>query len=70
MSIYYKNHIYKNRIKDKKIKFYRVSKHIEKIIIKLKAIKYKKDFFYYLFYYLDISPYAHCLQTLFFTNYF
>ena len=43
--MYYKNHIYKNKIKNKKIWFYKISKYITEIIIKLKTIKYKKKSF-------------------------
>ena len=47
--IYYKNHICKNEIIDEIVWLYEILKYIDRIIIRLKIIKYKKDFFYYLF---------------------
>lgn len=35
------NYVYKNRITNKKLQFYRVSKCMNKLVIKLKVIKLK-----------------------------
>ena len=43
----------KNEIKIEYIWFYKVSKYMCSLIIILKAIKYKKNFFYYLSSYLN-----------------
>ena len=37
-----------------------------RLIVKLKAIKYKEDFFCYLSFYPDLSLQAACFQILFF----
>ena len=37
------------------LQFYKVSKYISLFIIRLKAIKYKKSFFYYSFFYNLLS---------------
>ena len=39
-------------------------KYINRLIIRLKAIKYKEDFFYYLSFYLDLGLQAAYLQIL------
>ena len=48
--IYYKIYIYRNKFENKKIWFYGISKYINRIIVRLKVIKYRKDSFYYLFF--------------------
>ena len=40
----------KNKIKVEWVWLYKVSKHISRLVVRLKAIKYKKDFFCYLFF--------------------
>ena len=50
-----KSYICKNKIKNKKIKLYKILKYINKIIIRLKTIKYKKDSFCYLFFYQNLD---------------
>ena len=46
--------------------FYGVSKHIGRLVVKLKAIKYKKDFFCYLSFYSDLDLQVTCFWILFF----
>ena len=41
-------------------------KYIGRLIVKLKAIKYKQDFFCYLSFYPNLGLQAACLQILFF----
>ena len=41
-------------------------KRMDKLIVRLKAIKYKEDFFCYLSSYLDLDLQAACLSILFF----
>ena len=45
----------KNKIKVEWIWFCGVSKYMNRFIVRLKAIKYKEDFFYYLFFYSDLD---------------
>ena len=50
-----KIYIYINEIENKWVWFYNVLKYINRIIIRLKTIRYKKIFFYYLFFYLILQ---------------
>ena len=50
----------RNEIKVECIWFCKISKYMDRLVIKLKTIKYKKDFFYYLSFYLDLGLQAAC----------
>ena len=56
----------RNEIEIEWVWLFGVSKHIGRFIVKLKAIKYKENFFYYLSSYPDLGLQAACLQILFF----
>ena len=57
----------KNKIEVKWVWFYGVSKYIDRFVVKLKAIKYNKDFSNYLsFYFPDFGFQVLYFLTLFF----